>query len=80
MSRASGAYCLYMATAKTQSEHDATLKTLQLHINGCKQGNRDLMRPAFHPQASCFGYGGDQLAFGLAFLFDWIEGNGPARD
>jgi hypothetical protein len=38
------------------------------------------MRPAFHPQASFFGYAGDQLAVGTGFLFDWIDGNGPAPD
>ena len=80
MSRAGGAYCLCMVTAKTQFEHDAILKTLQSYIDGCKQGNSELMRPAFHPQASFFGYAGDQLAVGLGFLFDWIERNGPAPD
>ena len=34
-----------MATAKTQSEHDAILKTLQLYIESCKQGNSELVRP-----------------------------------
>ena len=38
------------------------------------------MRPAFHPQASFFGYAGDQLAIGTQFLFDWIDRNGPAPD
>jgi hypothetical protein len=38
------------------------------------------MRPSFHPQASFFGYAGDQLAIGLAFLFDWVDKNGPAPD
>ena len=78
MSGAGAAYCLCMATAKTQSEHDAILKTLQLYIDGCKQGNSEQMRPAFHPQASFFGYADDQLAVGLGFLFDWIDRNGPA--
>jgi Putative lumazine-binding len=36
------------------------------------------MRPAFHPDASFFGYAGDQLAIGTPFLFDWIDKNGPA--
>ena len=73
-------YSLCMANAKTQSEHDAIQKTLQLYIDGCKQGNSELMRPAFHPQASFFGYTGDQLAVGLGFLFDWVDRNGPAPD
>ena len=69
-----------MVTAKTQSEHDAILKTLQLYIDGCKQGDSALLRSAFHTQASFFGYAGDQLAIGLEFLFDWIDRNGPAPD
>jgi hypothetical protein len=36
------------------------------------------MRPAFHPNASFFGYAGEQLAVGTQFLFDWIDKNGPA--
>jgi len=80
MSGAGAAYRLSMPTTKTQSEHDAILKTLQLYIEGCKQGKSELMRPAFHPQASFFGYAGDQLAIGLGFLFDWIDRNGPAPD
>jgi hypothetical protein len=69
-----------MATTKNQTEHDAILKDLQLYIDGCKQGNSGLMRAAFHPQASFFGYVGDQLAVGVEFLFDWIDRNGPAPD
>ena len=46
MSAAGAAYSLSMATPKTQSEHDAILKTLQLYIDGCKQGNSEPMRPA----------------------------------
>src|SRR4051794_27261458 len=38
------------------------------------------MRPAFHPNASFFGYAGEQLAVGTSFLFDWIDKNGPAPD
>ena len=80
MSGGGGAYRTFMATANTQSEHDAILKTLQMYIDGCKQGKSAVMRPAFHPQASFFGYAGDQLAIGTGFLFDWIDRNGPAPD
>ena len=36
------------------------------------------MRPAFHPDASFFGYAGEQIAIGTKFLFNWIDNNGPA--
>ena len=80
MSGTDAAYPLSMATAKNQTEHDAILKALQFYIDGCKQGNSGLMRTAFHPQASFFGYVGPQLAVGAEFLFDWIDRNGPAPD
>lgn len=62
----------------TPSAHDEIHATLQMYIDGSKEGRSDLMRPAFHPDASFFGFAGDQLAVGAGFLFDWIDANGPA--
>jgi hypothetical protein len=61
------------------TEYDAIVTTMQKYIDGCRQGRSDIMRPAFHPDASFFGYVGDQLAVGTKFLFDWIDRNGPAH-
>lgn len=69
-----------MAITNTQFEHDAVVKTLQSYLDGCKQGSSALMRPAFHANASFFGYAGGQLAIGTEFLFDWIDRNGPAPE
>jgi len=69
-----------MTPTTGSSPHDEVLKTLQMYIDGSRQGKSALMRPAFHPQASFFGYAGDQLAVGTEFLFDWIDRNGPAPD
>ena len=71
-------YSLFMTPTKSQSQHDEILKTLQLYIDGSREGKSDLMRPGFHPEASFFGYAGEQLAVGSRFLFDWIDKNGPA--
>jgi Putative lumazine-binding len=60
------------------NEYDGIVKTMQMYIDGSKQGRSELMRPAFHPDASFFGYAGDKLAVGTQFLFDWIDKNGPA--
>jgi hypothetical protein len=60
------------------NEYDEIVKTIQLYIGGSRQGKSELMRPAFHPGASFFGYAGGQLASGTPFLFDWIDGNGSA--
>jgi hypothetical protein len=67
-----------MATSKYPTEYDEIVNTMQMYIDGSKQGKSDLMRPAFHPQASFLGYAGGQLAVGTPFLFDWIDKNGPA--
>ena len=76
--RCSRSYCLRMTKSEYLTEYDAIAKTVQMYIDGSKQGKSDLMRPAFHPNASFFGYAGEQLAIGTQFLFDWIDKNGPA--
>ena len=67
-----------MSKNEYPTEYDSIVKTVQLYIDGSKQGKSDIMRPAFHPNASFFGYAGEQLAVGTEFLFDWIDRNGPA--
>jgi Putative lumazine-binding len=67
-----------MATSEYLTEYDQIVNVMQMYIDGSKQGNSKLMRPAFHADASFFGYAGDQLAIGTGFLFDWIDKNGAA--
>ena len=67
-----------MASNPYQTEYDGIVKAMQAYIDGSKQGKSELMRHAFHPEASFFGYAGEQLASGTQFLFDWIDKNGPA--
>ena len=62
------------------AEHDEIVKTMQLYIEGSKEGKSSLMRPAFHPDASFLGYAGGDLVKGIQSLFDWIDKNGPAPD
>jgi hypothetical protein len=69
-----------MTPTPSPTQHDEILKTLQMYIDGCRQGKSDLLRRAFHPEASFFGYAGGQLVTGLPFLLDWIDKNGPAPD
>lgn len=78
MSTLAAPYSLCMTATNYSSQHDEILKTLQLYIDGSRQGKSEVMRPAFHPQASFFGYVGDQLVAGTEALFDWIDRNGPA--
>jgi hypothetical protein len=39
------------------------------------------MKPAFHPDATIFGYiGSDLIAGPIQQLFDWNDQNGPAKE
>ena len=63
------------------SEHDAIAKTVQHYIDGAKSGSSDDMKPAFHKDATIFGYAGAELFAGpIQQLFDWNEENGPAAE
>ncbi len=69
-----------MSNAATNvSEHDVIAKVVQRYIDGAKSGSGDDMKPAFHKDATIFGYvGADLLAGPIQKLFDWNDENGPA--
>jgi hypothetical protein len=67
-----------MTHSEYLTQYDEIAQTIQKYIDGSRQGKSELMRPAFHADASFFGYAGEQLATGTKFLFDWIDKNGPA--
>jgi hypothetical protein len=61
------------------NEYDAIAATVQHYIDGAKSGCGDDMKPAFHPDATIFGYVGPDLFAGpIQRLFDWNDANGPA--
>ncbi len=63
------------------SEHDAIAKTIQHYIDGAKSGKGDDMKPAFHKDATIFGYAGADLFAGpIQLLFDWNDENGSAAE
>ena len=66
-------------TPTNVNEHDAIATTIQHYIDGAKSGKGDDMRPAFHKDATIFGYTGPDLFAGpIQQLFDWNDENGPA--
>jgi hypothetical protein len=70
-----------MTTATTASEYEAIAETFQHYIDGGRSGRGADMKPAFHPDATIFGYVGPELFAGpIQKLFDWNDGNGPAKD
>ena len=56
-------------------------KTIQYYIDGAISGKGDDMKPAFHRDATIFGYIGDDLFAGpIQNLFEWHDGNGAATE
>ncbi len=63
------------------SEHDAIAEAVQHYIDGARSGKGDDMKPAFHKDATIFGYAGTDLFGGpIQQLFDWNDENGPATE
>ena len=63
------------------TEHGAIAKAVQHYIDGAKSGSGDDMKPAFHKDATIFGYAGADLFAGpIQQLFDWSDENGPAAE
>ncbi len=69
-----------MSTATLNvSEYDVIAKTVQHYIDGAKSGKGDDMKPAFHKDATIFGYAGADLFAGpIQRLFDWADDSDPA--
>ncbi len=68
-------------TAVQISDEQAITNTVQQYIDGGKSGRGADMAPAFHKDATIFGYIGPDLFAGpIQGLFDWNDENGPAAD
>ena len=69
-----------MSNATTNvKEYDAITKAVQHYIDGGRSGKGDDMKPAFHEDATIFGYAGADLFAGpIQRLFDWVDENDPA--
>jgi hypothetical protein len=66
-------------SATTVNEHEAIAETVRRYVEGGRSGRGDDMRAAFHPDATIFGYIGDELFSGpIQKLFDWNDQNGQA--
>lgn len=60
-------------------EHDAITRTMDRYIAGARAGNGELMRPAFHPDATISGYcQGVEYSGSVEHVFERIMANGPA--
>ncbi len=69
-----------MSTATLNvTEYDVIADVVQHYIDGAKTGKGDDMKPAFHKDATIFGYAGPDLFAGpIQRLFDWVDEHDPA--
>ena len=69
-----------MNSATTDAnEYEAIANVFQPYINGARAGRGEDMKPAFHKDATIFGYVGTDLFAGpIRQLFEWTDTNGPS--
>lgn len=61
------------------SDYEAITRVVQHYVDGAISGKGDDMRPAFHKDATIFGYvGADLFAGPIEGLFGWNDQNGAA--
>lgn len=70
-----------MTTLTYVEEIDAIRAVVQPYIDGARTGRGDTMKPAFHDDATIFGYVGPDLVAGpIQTLYDWTDANEAATD
>ncbi len=63
------------------NDQEVITKVVQHYIDGARSGKGDDMKPAFHDDATVFGYvGADLFAGPIENLFAWNDDNGPATE
>lgn len=68
-----------MSSATEISDYDAIRQCIQHYIDGAISAKGDDMKPAFHKDATIFGYVGEDLFAGpIQGLFDWNDNNEPS--
>ena len=61
------------------TDSERITEVIQHYLDGARSGRGDDMRPAFHADATIFGYIGPDLFAGpIEQLFAWNDENGPA--
>ena len=69
------------AATSTMNEYDGITTVIDQYLAGAMSGKGTDMKPAFHEDATIFGYVRDGMFAGpIQQLFDWNDENGPASD
>ena len=64
-----------------QKEFEAIRKVIHKYVDGARSGKGADMKPAFHEDATIFGYVGEDLFAGpIQKFFDWNDENGAATE
>lgn len=70
-----------MSDTSGLDEYEAIRQCIQHYIDGAKSARGDDMKPAFHEDATIFGYvGADLFAGPIQGLFDWNDKNDPSPE
>ncbi len=65
----------------TEVEIDSISSVIQTYVEGGRQGNAAIMKPAFREDATIHGYiGGGLLSGPIRLLYDWVAENPPAPE
>ena len=63
------------------NDYDAIKTVIEYYIAGAKSGKGSDMKPAFHDDATIFGFvGADLFAGPIQGLYDWNDANGAATN
>jgi hypothetical protein len=69
------------ATISKTDEYDGITTVIDHYLAGAMSGKGTDMKPAFHEDATIFGYvRGGMFAGPIQQLFDWNDENGPASN
>lgn len=61
------------------ASHDAVVDAMNRYVQGVQAGDSNLMRPAFHPDATGAGLTPNGPITGsIQQIFDWVDANGPS--
>lgn len=68
-------------TPASTRDRDDIARMFQKYIDGARSGKSEDMKPAFHEDATIFGYGAAGVWGGpIQKFFDYNDKNGPAKD
>ncbi len=68
-------------TSAETNDREMIENAVQHYIDGAISGKGDDMKPAFHADATIFGYvGADLFAGPIQGLYDWNDNNGAATE